>query len=145
VNPGAFLAAIVIFSPVFGFLPGLAALFLIEKVPNPVITTFSPLFSESRMPFKKAPTASLEALRVRFPFLETNSTRSFFVKIITSPCPPLKCSVRRERIVLKSRTVNLGGSYLLTNILTIQAKPKDVKRIIMKRIRWRRRGTRGWR
>ena len=35
VNPGAFLAAIIIGSPVFGFLPFFCFLALIENVPNP--------------------------------------------------------------------------------------------------------------
>jgi hypothetical protein len=69
---------------VFGFLPGLDALFLTENVPKPVITTFSPRFRESLIPFKKACTESLAALLVRFPFLATSSTKSFFVKLITS-------------------------------------------------------------
>ena len=60
-NPGAFLAASVIFSPVLGFLPGLAALLLTENVPKPVITTLSPFFRESRIPFSIAETASDEA------------------------------------------------------------------------------------
>ena len=85
VNPGAFLAWIVILSPVLGFLPGLSALLLTENVPNPVITTFSPLFKESRIPLSIAETASLDALFVKFAFLATNSIRSFLVSLIHHP------------------------------------------------------------
>src|SRR3990167_2562438 len=85
VKPGAFLDEIVIFSPVFGFLPILSTLFLILKVPNPVITTFSPLFKESRIDVTNDETASLDALFVRFAFLATTSIRSLFVKINHHP------------------------------------------------------------
>ena len=81
VKPGAFRDDIVIFSPVFGFRPTRSTLFLMLKVPNPVITTFSPLFRESRMDTTNAWTASLDALFVRFAFFATISMRSLFVKI----------------------------------------------------------------
>src|SRR5581483_3064891 len=80
VNPGAFLAAKVIFSPVLGFLPTLDCLLRTEKVPKPVITTFSPLFSESLIVLTNAPTASADALFVRFAFLATISMRSFLFR-----------------------------------------------------------------
>lgn len=79
VNPGALRAAIVIVSPVFGFLPFLVFLDLKEKVPNPVITTFSSRLSESRIALRKTRTASFDALFVRFAFLATSSINSFFV------------------------------------------------------------------
>ena len=82
VNPGALRAANVIRSPVLGFLPTRAFLLLTLNVPNPVSTTFSPRFNESRMVFKVVWTASREALLVRFAFLATTSIRSFFVKQI---------------------------------------------------------------
>lgn len=85
VKPGALRAWIVICSPVFGFRPRRSALFRTLKVPNPVMTTFSPLFKASRTAFNKAPTDSLAALLVRFAFLATNSMRSFFVKSIHLP------------------------------------------------------------
>src|SRR5207245_2012698 len=68
VNPGAFLAAIVIDAPVFGFRPGRAARFRILNVPKPVITTFSPRFKLSRIALSNACTESLAALLVRFAF-----------------------------------------------------------------------------
>ena len=88
VKPGAFRDEIVIFSPVFGFRPTLSTLFLILKVPKPVITTFSPLFKESRIDATNDDTASLDALFVRFAFFATISIRSLFVKLHHHP--PLK-------------------------------------------------------
>ncbi len=81
VNPGALRAANVIRSPVFGFRPGLAARFRIVNVPKPVMTTFSPRFRESRIAFRKAPTASLDALLVKFAFFPTTSIKSFLVSL----------------------------------------------------------------
>lgn len=80
-NPGNLRADSVIRSPVFGFLPGLAARLRTVKVPNPVSTTFSPRFSESLMQFKNEFTASLEALLVKFAFFATTSMVSLLVKI----------------------------------------------------------------
>ena len=65
VNPGALRAANVIRSPVLGFLPTRAFLLLTLNVPNPVSTTFSPRFNESRMVFKVVWTASREALLIQ--------------------------------------------------------------------------------
>lgn len=79
VKPGALRAARVIFSPVFGLRPVLAARDLTLNVPNPVKTTFSPLFNESRIVFKDVWTASLDALFVRLAFFATISIKSFFV------------------------------------------------------------------
>ena len=80
VNPGAFLAAIVIFSPVFGLRPIRSTLWRTENVPNPVITTFSPRFRASRIEFIKAWIESLDALLVKFAFFATTSISSLFVK-----------------------------------------------------------------
>lgn len=92
VKPGAFLAAIVIFSPVFGLRPGRDARCRTLNVPKPVMTTFSPRFSESRTALRKEPTASLAALLVRFAFFATRSVRSFFVKFF-HPLPDRKFTV----------------------------------------------------
>lgn len=75
----------VIFAPVFGFLPGRVARLRTLNVPNPVITTFSPLFNESRIALSKDITASRDALWVRLAFLATSSIRSFFVNELSPP------------------------------------------------------------
>ncbi len=80
VKPGARRAGSVIFSPVLGFRPGRSDLFLILNVPKPVITTFSPLFKESLIPFNIAVTESPAALFVRFAFFATTTIKSFLVK-----------------------------------------------------------------
>ena len=46
-NTGALEAAILISSPVWGFLPFLAALFLTSKEPKPTNVIFSPFFKAS--------------------------------------------------------------------------------------------------
>jgi len=79
VKPGAFLATIVIVSPVFGFLPFLALRARKENVPNPVRMTFSLRLSASLIPLRNTLIASFEALFVRFPFFATSSISSFFV------------------------------------------------------------------
>lgn len=80
VKPGALRAASVIACPVFGFRPTRCCLLRTLNVPNPVSTTFSPLFNESRIVFNVVCTASREALFVRLAFFATISMRSFLVK-----------------------------------------------------------------
>ena len=70
VNPGAFLAGMVIVAPVLGLRPFLCLRERTENVPNPVITTFSLRLSESFIPFKNTFTASFAALFVKLPFLQ---------------------------------------------------------------------------
>jgi hypothetical protein len=82
IKPGIFRADMVIASPVRGFLPFLDARDLTTNVPNPVMTTFSPLFSVSRTPSSTAWTASLDALFVRSAFFATRSISSLFVMIV---------------------------------------------------------------
>lgn len=79
VKPGSFLPGIWIAWPVWGLRPRLAALFLIKNVPNPVMTTFSPLFKESLIKLKVELTASAAALFVSEDFLATFSINSFLV------------------------------------------------------------------
>lgn len=79
VNPGVFLAGILIGSPVCGFLPFLAALDRTINVPNPVTTTLLPFFKVSVIAPKTALTASLDALLVRLAFFATKATRSDLV------------------------------------------------------------------
>jgi hypothetical protein len=79
VNPGALRAERVIRSPVLGFLPTRSTLFLILNVPNPVKTTLSPLFNESRTVLRNVWIASRDALLVKFAFFATISIISFFV------------------------------------------------------------------
>ena len=79
VKPGSFLPGIWIISPVWGFLPRLADLDLIRKVPKPVITTFSPRIKVSLIKLKVELTASAEALLVKEAFLATFSISSFLV------------------------------------------------------------------
>ena len=57
-NPGVFLAGMLIGAPVCGFRPVRAFLERTIKVPNPVTTTLSPFLSESVMEPNTAPTAS---------------------------------------------------------------------------------------
>lgn len=79
VNPGVFLAGILIAAPVCGFLPVLDFRERTIKVPNPVTTTLSPFFRESVTAPNTATTDSRAAFAVRLAFLATTSMRSAFV------------------------------------------------------------------
>ena len=79
VKPGSLWPAIFIEDPVCGFRPVLVVLFLTLKVPNPEITTLSPLANESRMFPKTALTEERADFLVKPTFLDTLSTNSFFV------------------------------------------------------------------
>ena len=90
VNPGVFLAGILIGAPVCGLRPFLAALDRTMKVPKPVTTTLSPFFNVSVTALKTQLTASLAALAVRWAFLATYTTKSdFVIYIFTSLFVPV--------------------------------------------------------
>src|SRR3990167_1929920 len=96
-------------SPVLGFLPVLALRWETEKVPNPEMLTFSPLFKAAMMS-SNTPLTISSALSFEISvLLATESTRSAFV--MTS-CLPAERN-RRAKYVYNHRRVavsNLGTS-----------------------------------
>ncbi len=79
VKPASLWLGIFIDEPVWGLRPTLVFLVLTLKVPNPVITTLSPLAIASLIWAKTVLTASKEAFFVRPTFFATLSTNSFLV------------------------------------------------------------------
>ena len=78
------LAAILTTSPVLGFLPFLAALFEVPKVPKPVNAILSPFFNVYATALMNASSARDESALVNPDFAAIASINSNFVIIITS-------------------------------------------------------------
>src|SRR3990170_4196961 len=82
---GVLFARMSISSPVFGFLPFLALCFLTLKLPNPLISIFSPFTRLSFMLSRIASTIISTSLLVKFlTFSATFSTRLLFIMLNSS-------------------------------------------------------------
>jgi hypothetical protein len=76
---GTFLAAILIASPVWGFLPLRAFLLLTEKVPNPTNVTLSPFLSAFWIAANVALTAASASFLVHVAFATSSINSALFI------------------------------------------------------------------
>jgi hypothetical protein len=95
-------------SPVPGITTDLSFTLTTLNVPNPERRTFSPFFKALTTSFKKASTASREALLVKWAFLATMSTNSLLIIVFFLSGQELKDNLA-SKLSLESQFVKVYG------------------------------------